>query len=693
MPDGRIHTRTAFPIPYGANVLSDGVCFTICSRHARRVWLMLFNEPDAAKPSHEIELRPEFHRAADIWHIHVPEARAGQFYAYRMEGPADGPEARFFDPKQWLLDPYALAIAGAPSWGDPHGLRPGDKPVNGASFPRGVILDDTFDWEDDRHPSIPLHQSVIYETHLRGFTVHPSSGVAHPGTYRGFVEKIPYLKDLGVTAVEFLPIQEFNEMEYYLENTGRRSLRNFWGYSTLAFFAPNARYAANGRRGGQVREFQEMVKALHKAGIEVILDVVFNHTAEGGDGGPTYSFRGIDNSIYYIMEKEGKHYANYTGCGNTVNCNHPIVRDFILDCLRYWVLHLRVDGFRFDLASILTRGTNGDVLPNPPAVEHIAEDPALRKTKIIAEAWDAAGVYQVGSFPNKRWSEWNGRFRDDVRKFWRGDRHMLRAFAARMAGSPDLYNVKSQTPQKSINYVCCHDGFTLYDLVSYEQKHNRENGEENRDGDNHNHSANHGVEGDTADTEILALRRQQQKNLLATVLLSRGVPMFLAGDEFSRTQKGNNNAYCQDNEISWVNWQLLRENSDLHDFVRQLIAFRKKHPVLNSVLFPNHADADPSPSSIFWYGPDGRDPDWEHGQAVACVFDGSSHATGVDDDDPVLLLINASEEDVVFTLPPLAGGTWRMELSTEEECPRIDSESPAVPAGAHSLCVLSGIPA
>lgn len=689
--NGKIHTRTAFPVPYGANVLNDGVCFTLCSRHARRVWLMLFDAPDAARPVQEIELRPELNRVGDIWHIHVEDARAGQFYAYRMEGPADGPEARFYNPKQWLLDPYALAVSGAPKWADPHSLNPGDKPLNGASFPRGMIVDDTFDWEDDQHPSTPLHQSVIYETHLRGFTVHPSSGVAHPGTYRGFAEKISYLRDLGITAVEFLPIQEFNEMEYYLENTGRKTLRNFWGYSTLAFFAPNARYAAAGGRGGQVREFQEMVKALHKAGIEVILDVVFNHTAEGGDGGPTYSFRGIDNSIYYIMEKNGRHYANYSGCGNTVNCNHPVVRDFILDCLRYWVLHMRVDGFRFDLASVLTRGTSGDVLPNPPAVEHIAEEPALRSTKIIAEAWDAAGVYQVGSFPNERWSEWNGRFRDDVRRFWRGDPDMLRTFAARMAGSPDLYNMKNQTPQKSINYVCCHDGFTLHDLVSYEHKHNEANGEENRDGDNHNHSSNWGVEGDTGDSQILAVRRRQQRNMLASVLLARGVPMFQAGDEFCRTQKGNNNAYCQDNEISWVDWHLLREHADLHDFVKRLIAFRKKHPVLNSILFPNHASGGGSSDAIFWYGPDGRDPDWEHGQAVACVFDGSSSATGVEDDDPVLLLINASGEDVNFTLPPLAGGRWQVAFGTEESTPSIDPETGTVTLGEQALCALAGV--
>ena len=478
----------------------------------------------------------------------------------------------------WL---YPVRINGVPEKDTP----PDTRSKNGPYFPKGLILKDDFDWSEDRTLRTPLNESIIYETHLRGFTVHTSSKVKYRGTYRGFIEKIPYLKDLGITAVELLPIQEFNEMEYYLENMGRRHLHNYWGYSTLSFFAPNGRYAASGIYGQQVHEFKEMVIELHKAGIELIMDVVFNHTTEGGDQGPTYSFRGIDNPTYYMMSEDGNHYMNYSGCGNTVNSNHPVVRDFIIDCLRYWVLNMHVDGFRFDLASVMTRGPDGEVLPNPPIVEHIAEDPALRDTKIIAEAWDAAGAYQVGSFPNERWSEWNGRFRDDVRRFWIKDKGMLGSLATRLTGSADLYLRKNQTPQKSINFITCHDGFTLQDLVSFVEKHNEDNAEENRDGDNHNISCNYGKEGLRVGPKIKAMRLKHQKNLLTTLFLSQGVPMLLGGDEFGRTQQGNNNAYCQDSIISWFDWSLLKKNNDLHAFTKQLITFRKQHPCLRRKTF------------------------------------------------------------------------------------------------------------
>ena len=666
---GHLLPSVPLPVPYGAHVVQNGVQFTLFSRHARRVWLMLFDEPDAAEPAEEFEMSPENNRIGDIWHVHLRNAKAGQYYLYRMEGEAPGRGKNFFHPDQWLLDPYAQAVSRPSPWGDPAGIEPGRHHRQGAHFPKGVIVQDEFDWSDDQTLKIPLSETVIYETHLRGFTVHPTSGVSCPGTYRGFREKIPYLQQLGVNAVEFLPIQEFNEMEYFQENMKRKHLRNFWGYSTLAFFAPNSRYAGAGVYGQQVKEFKKLVLALHRAGIEVILDVVFNHTAEGGDGGATYSFRGIDNSIYYLMNEAGTHYLNYSGCGNTLNSNHPVVRDFIMNCLRYWSLHMHVDGFRFDLASVLARGRDGDLLPEPPLVEHIAEDPALRDTKIIAEAWDAAGAYQVGSFPSDRFSEWNGRYRDDLRKFWRGDPGMLGAFATRLAGSADLYDRDGQSPLKSINFITCHDGFTLADLVAYERKHNEANNEDNHDGEKLNHSRNHGAEGPTKDARIQTLRKRQQKNLLASLLVSQGVPMLLAGDEFSRTQKGNNNAYCQDNEIAWVDWSLLSEYQDLQEFVRGLIRFRLTHPALRRTKFLTGKDHGHG-ADITWYGRDGRAPDWTQDQSIACLLPGHRTCTGAaEDSDSIFLAFNAAEHPVDFHLPPAPGKPWQLAWTTQEKEP------------------------
>lgn len=675
--------------PFGAHAVPGGVSFTLVSRHATRVWLLLFDAPDAARPDREVELTAARNRIGDLWHVFVPGARAGQFYVYRVDGRLPDGTRGFFDPEQWLLDPYALAVAGAPRWGDRTGLRPGRPLKRGARFPKGVILADRFDWKDDRHPRTPLRDTVVYEAHVRGFTAHPSAGVRHPGTYRGLIEKIPYLRDLGVTAVELLPVQEFNEMEFFIENFNRKHLLNFWGYSPVAFFAPNGRYAASGVTGGQVREFRELVVALHRAGMEIILDVVFNHTAEGGDGGPTYSFRGIDNGLYYMMDESGRHYRNYSGCGNTFNSNHPVVRDLLLDCLRYWVLHLHVDGFRFDLASILTRGPDGAILPNPPLVEHIAEDPVLRDTKIIAEAWDAAGAYQVGHFPSERWSEWNGQFRDDMRGFWRGDSGMLRRFATRLCGSDDLYRRPGQSPQKSINFVTSHDGFTLRDLVSYTARRNQANGENSADGEPHNLSANYGHEGPTDDPAIQALRMRQQKNLLASLLLSQGVPMLLAGDEFSRTQQGNNNAYCQDNEVSWIDWNLLEQNRDLHVFARKLIAFRKAHPALRrTAFFRGESSAD-----IAWLGPEGRPPDWEKGQAIGCLLSGRRASTGAERDDvDLLLLFNAGAKAIEFRLPGDSGRAWYWAWSTQEQEPQRGRDANWIWAEGRSTSVYSRDP-
>lgn len=670
-PKKHLLPSSPVPVPFGAQIVKQGVQFTVCSRHAKRVWLMLFDTHDAATPIEEIELTPGQNRIGDIWHVHVDNAREGQFYLYRMEGETPEGVPNFFDPNQWLLDPYALAIAGSPKWGDPFGMAPGNPPKSGPRFPKGVIVRDDFDWSEDHTLRIPLRDTVIYEAHLRGLTVHASSGVAHPGTYRGLIEKIPYLQELGINAVELLPIQEFNEMEYFLENGLRKNLRNYWGYSTLAFFAPNSRYAASGVYGQQLREFKEMVVALHKAGIELIMDVVFNHTAEGGDGGPTYSFRGLDNSIYYMMDEQAQHYQNYSGCGNTVNSNHPIVRSFIMNCLRYWVLHMHVDGFRFDLASVLTRGPDGELLPNPPIVEQIAEDPALRDTKIIAEAWDAAGTYQVGTFPNERWSEWNGLFRDDIRRFWKGEPGMLGRMATRLTGSADLYEKNEQAPLKSINFITCHDGFTLRDLVSYNEKHNAANAENNRDGENHNFSSNYGAEGPTHDERVNALRKRQQKNLLATLFLSQGVPMIAAGDEFSRTQQGNNNAYCQDNEISWLDWSLLEAHADLHSFVRQLIAFRKTHPSLRRIrFFKGAAEESQKEADILWVGRDGKAPDWEKDSAVACLINGRKEYTGATEDDGHLFMVfNADTKGATFTVPTAPGRPWTMALTTHDREP------------------------
>ena len=680
------------PVPYGAHVVDQGVHFSLFSRHATRAWLLLFDHAEDDVPREEFELLPDRNRLGDLWHLHVPTARPGQYYVYRLDGPRDGAAGHAFDPDQWLLDPYALAVTGQPKWGDHEGIVPGQLIKNGRRFPKGIILKDDFDWTGDRTLRVPLNRSVIYEANVRGYTAHPGAGVARPGTYRGLIEKIPHLQELGVTTLELLPTQEFNEMEFLWENGPRRNLRNFWGYSTLAFFAPNGRFAGANQHGEQVREFKEMVLAMHQAGIEVILDVVFNHTAEGGLGGQAFSFRGIDNPIYYMMEEDGKRYKNYTGCGNTVNGNHPVVRDFILHCLRYWVLNLRVDGFRFDLATILARGRDGELLANPPVIEQIADDPVLRGVKIIAEAWDAAGAYQVGSFPNERWSEWNGKFRDEIRDFWRGAA-TPGTFATRLCGSPDLYDRDGQAPHKSVNYIASHDGFTLADIVSYAEKHNLANCEDNRDGDNHNHSDNCGKEGPTDDPDILARRLRRQKNLLATLFLSQGVPMLLGGDEFGRTQQGNNNAYCQDSEISWVDWALLRKNRELFEFTKQAIAFRQAHPALwRTTFFKGQNKAGEFPD-IRWYGPDGApQPDWQKGTALACRLDGRRELTGAETEDEHLFLIfNAGTEPQDFELPPNdSGAAWKLALTTQEQEPAVRSKGrPVVTVASQSLAVFT----
>ena len=567
------------PLPLGTTVGPDGHNFALLCRHGTHVTLVILPEHGGDEPLAEFVLHPQKNRTGDHWHIRVMGLPPTFCYGWRVDGP-HLPRARF-DPSRLLLDPAAVMLSDGAVWAGTCEVDP-QRTRRRSLYHRGP----RFDWGEDVPPRIPLEDSIIYELHVRGFTCHPSSGVAHPGTFRGLIEKIPYLKWLGITAVELMPVFEWDECDCPFTNpdTGEK-LVNFWGYNPIAFAATQAAFAADAARHGQNNEFRELVKALHAAGIAVILDVVFNHTGEGDDRGRTYSFRGLDNELYYLLDEQGR-YLNYSGCGNTVNCNHPVVRDLIMTCLRYWVGDMHVDGFRFDLASILGRDRRGHVMVEPPVIESITEDGVLADTKLIAEPWDAAGLYQVGGFPfGRRWSEWNGKYRDDVRRFWKGDLGFAGALASRLCGSSDLYQFTGRAPRHSVNFVTCHDGFTLHDLVSYNHKHNRANGEDNRDGCNDNHSWNCGVEGPTDDPQVLALRTRQAKNFMTTLLLSQGVPMILAGDEFLRTQKGNNNAWCQDNEISWLDWTLAEKNAGFLRFVRELIHFRKRHPVLRRRRF------------------------------------------------------------------------------------------------------------
>jgi glycogen operon protein len=662
--------RRGVPLPLGTHESANGVNFALFSRHASRVCLALFDQPRDATPSRVIELDSARNRTGDVWHVWVAGIRPGQLYGYRVDGPYRPQQGHRFNVHKLLLDPFAQAISPLPDWnfGPARGYDPAaptqDLVASGVddagAMPKCVFTRAHFHWQDDLPPRHPWSKTVIYEMHVRGFTIHPSAGVAHPGTYRGLMEKIPYLSDLGITAVELMPVHEFNERQAPGINpqTGK-PLRNYWGYDPVAFMAPKASYSSAGGLGQQKLEFMEMVRALHQAGIEVILDVVFNHTAEGNELGPTLSFRGIDNAIFYMLSPAPRYYRNYAGTGNTINANHPVVRDHILGALRYWVVQMHVDGFRFDLASILGRDESGRLQADAPLLERIAEDPILREVKIIAEAWDAAGAYEVGSFSEKRWAEWNGRYRDDVRRFWRGDDDMLGAFASRLCGSADIYTASGKGPEGSINFVTCHDGFTLNDLVSYRHKHNEANGENNHDGTDANFSANYGAEGATADTGIELVRKRQIKNFLLTLLVSRGVPMLLGGDEFRRSQAGNNNAYCQDNETSWHDWRQLEQHDDIFRFTRGIIAFRRAHPVLSREQF--YTDAE-----IHWFGPQGGLPQWTDPKArqFACLIQEDEH-------NALLLMFNAGTEMVDFTLPPVASGDqWHLAVDSSREAPQ-----------------------
>jgi glycogen operon protein len=670
-------------LPLGAAALIDGVNFSLLCRHGTRVSLVV-TRADADEPLAEIELHPRKHRTGDVWHIQVSGLPATFCYGWRVDGPR-GP-LHHYDPRLVLLDPSATALTDGGVWGQ----RRADKR-------QSLFLRRAFDWREDGPPLVPLEDSLIYELHVRGFTCHPSSGVARPGTFLGLVEKIPHLQSLGVTAVELLPVHEFDEDDCPFSDprTGEK-LRNLWGYNSIAFAAVKAAYAASGTEHGQMTEFREMVRAFHQAGIEVILDVVFNHTGEGNEKGPTFSFRGLDNCLYYLLGPDGT-YLNFSGCGNTVNCNHPIVRDLILTCLRFWVAEMHVDGLRFDLASVFGRDRNGNVLLEPPIVETIAEDGVLADTKLIAEPWDAGGLYQVGAFPyGRRWSEWNGRYRDDVRRFWRGDPGAAGDLATRMCGSADLYEPTGRRPQHSINFITCHDGFTLHDLVSYNQKHNEANGEQNRDGSDANWSWNCGAEGPTNDPEILALRGRQARNLMATLFLSQGVPMLLAGDEFLRTQQGNNNAWCQDNEISWVDWTLAEQNADFLRFTRMMSALRQRHPALRRRSF-FRGKLGPGQPDIDWHGLKPGQPDFS-GQSQTLAFAiAGEHADRAPDRD-FYVACNASGRGLLFRVPASPSARpWRRLIDTllpspediveEDQGPRVAAGS-LYRVGAHALLVL-----
>lgn len=646
--------------PLGATVAAHGVNFSLYSRDATEVDLLLFDETDAPKPSHVISLDPPVNRTYHYWHVLVSGIRPGQIYGYRVHGPYDPARGLRFDSEKVLLDPYGRGVVTPADYSRKAASQPGE---NSATAMKSVVVDlSTYDWEGDaplRHPSA---RTIIYEMHVRGFTRHPNSGVAADkrGTYAGLIEKIPYLHDLGITAVELLPVFQFDAQD---SPPGKL---NYWGYAPISFFAPHQAYSSRRDVLGAVDEFRDMVKALHRAGIEIILDVVFNHTAEGDEHGPTLSFRGLDNNTYYILEADRLRYANYTGTGNTLNGNHPVVRRMIVDSLRYWVQEMHVDGFRFDLASILTRDANGQVMPSPPVLWDIESDPALAGTKLIAEAWDAAGLYQVGSFIGDSWKEWNGRFRDDARNFFRSEEGSLARFADRLVGSPEIYGHKQREPEQSVNFVTCHDGFTLNDLVSYNEKHNEGNDEGNCDGANDNRSWNCGVEGPTDDPAIEALRNRQVKNFLTVTLLSIGVPMIVMGDEVRRSQHGNNNAYCHDNEVNWFDWSLLDKYADIHRFVTLL----NERRLLRTVEHERRRWSLPQliqQSNKSWHGVRLGHPDWSpQSRSVALQVEMKQ------DRFLIYFILNAYWEPLEFELPPLIGdgdAQWRRWIDTGLESP------------------------
>jgi isoamylase len=672
--------------PIGATPEPGGVNFSIFSRSATGIELLFFDGVDDARPSCVIPIDPCTNRTYHYWHVFVPGVKAGQIYGFRAHGPFEPTRGLRFDASKLLLDPYGRAIVVPGNYSREAGCLKGE---NTATAMKSVVTDpEAYDWEGDAPLKRPWSRTIIYEMHVRGFTAHPSSGLpkSERGTYAGLVQRIPYLRELGVTAVELLPVFQFDALD------APRGRTNYWGYSPVSFFAPHQAYSSRGGALAAVNEFRDMVKELHRAGIEVILDVVFNHTAEGGDDGPTQCFRGLDNSTYYLLGEDRSRYANFTGTGNTLNANHPVVRRMIVDSLRYWVQEMHVDGFRFDLASILARDSSGAVMSNPPVLWDIESDPALAGTKMIAEAWDAAGLYQVGTFVGDSWKEWNDRFRDDIRDFFRAGNDSVVRAADRLLGSPGIYGSKERELEESINFVACHDGFTLNDLVSYNSKHNEENGEDNRDGRDDNRSWNCGVEGPTDDPAIERLRNRQVKNFLTTVMLSGGVPMFVMGDEVRRSQSGNNNPYCQDNQTSWFDWSLLSKHADVLRFVKLLIERRLNRDVEHerrrlslgqSLREVKHA----------WHGARLNQPDWSP-FSHSIALSGELKNEGV----LVYMVLNAYWEPLEFELPKLNGNkrTWRRWIDTALEPPNDICEwnaehpvtGPTYRAGARSVAVL-----
>ena len=646
--------RPGFFRMYGACEASNGVSFTINSHGATRCTLLLF-KPQASKPYARIPF-PDSYRIGDTYSMLVYDIKPDEFeYAFSFDGPYEPAKGLLFNEENVLLDPYSRAVTGQRKWGE--------KPEGGKDFEyRARVVKSSFDWGNIKQLEQPFEDLVIYETHVRGYTKDKSSGVSAPGTFAGLKDKIPYLKDLGINAVELMPIFEFDEMESARVVDGVQ-LYNYWGYNTVSFFAPNTSYAFNEEHNHEGDELKSLIKALKENGIEVILDVVFNHTAEGNEMGPCFSFKGIDNNVYYMLTPDA-HYYNFSGCGNVMNCNHPVVRNFIIDCLRHWAIEYRVDGFRFDLASILGRDQNGAPMANPPILESLAFYPVLGKMKLIAEAWDAGGLYQVGSFPSwNRWAEWNGRYRDDMRSFLKGDDGMAGNAITRITGSRDLYSPESRGHKASVNFMTCHDGFTLYDLYSYNEKHNEKNGWNNTDGDNNGHSWNCGAEGETDDPNVNGLRRRLIKNAFAALLCSRGPAMFFAGDEFCNTQFGNNNAYCQDNIISWLDWSRLEEFKEIHDFVRHMIQFRKEHPILRKMTKPSSCQFPEI--SVHNGTPFNASTDYKT-KLIGIMYAGRNEEDT--EDDIVFYCMNAYWEPLVMQLPVLPNGKhWHVDTNTNAE--------------------------
>lgn len=670
--------------PAGVTVEDNGVNFSVFSRHATSAALLLYEDCRSEQPIQVIELDPEVNHTFFTWHVLVEDLPPGAHYTWRVDGSGDTEGGGFrFDPRQELLDPWAKAVSGC-KWDRWQTLEEGPKPHQ--SMRAIVVADDDYDWQGDETLRVPTEEMIIYELHVGGFTRHPSSGVKHPGTFSGIIEKIPYLQSLGITHVELMPVMAFDEQDVP-PLVAEHGLQNFWGYSTHSFFSPHPSYCVTPDKGTHRQEFRDMVKALHQAGIGVILDVVFNHTAEGGKDGPHINFKGFGNETFYHLDPvDHSMYRDYTGCGNTVNANHPFVARFIIDCLEYWVREMHVDGFRFDLASAMARGEDGAPMPNPPVLWGIELSDFLSGTKIIAEAWDAAGLYQVGAFPGYRWSEWNGRYRDCIRRFVRGDKGLTGEVATRIAGSSDLYQENMRLPINSVNFITCHDGFTLWDLASYEKKQNIANKEHNRDGSNDNYSWNGGVEGATDDPPILALRRRQAKNHISILLLSQGVPMLLAGDEFLRSQQGNNNTWCQNNELGWINWDAIEQNRDMLRFVQALIALRKRHPNLQRRRFFSGARLEGARfADIQWHGEKLGAPPWSGEQTQVLAF---TLGETVKQDIPLHVMMNMSPEPRRFELPVLDACHWHRAVDTHLESPQdvlSPGDQPQVDEGTYLL--------